>query len=240
MSNTLLCNVKECRFPYSHLTCAHKCGNCAKYGHGKIECTNHSHIVKYDPALRLQDHDTCSIYNCCNVHTHTSDSHNNDMLLLTDVQIIYTCLYCKQINTGYTKLLESTNKCIICFESANIQMNECKHNLFCYSCYITHLANNNTNTNENTLIEHLYNKEYIKNILHSFLQNLTFVYTSVHLGMGCSFYCRKSNNNHIQILFIHNTDSDLSYDHLIQFIQGYTYIELEKHIQTNILNSLHI
>ena len=34
------CQVKHCRFPYSHTTAGHRCGICGKFGHGQIECNN--------------------------------------------------------------------------------------------------------------------------------------------------------------------------------------------------------
>ena len=34
----MICQVERCRFLNSHITLAHKCGNCRAFGHGIIEC----------------------------------------------------------------------------------------------------------------------------------------------------------------------------------------------------------
>ena len=33
-----LCKVYGCRYANSHVTKDHKCGNCNRFGHGRVEC----------------------------------------------------------------------------------------------------------------------------------------------------------------------------------------------------------
>lgn len=35
----MYCQVAKCRFPETHITPYHKCGQCKGYGHGRVECS---------------------------------------------------------------------------------------------------------------------------------------------------------------------------------------------------------
>jgi len=61
------CSVKDCRYPYYHITAGHKCGSCGNFGHGRIECS-------FPKALPKQY--WCDIQNCKNPHTHMNKSHH--------------------------------------------------------------------------------------------------------------------------------------------------------------------
>lgn len=77
------CKVHGCRFPTTHITTAHECGNCSIKGHGVMECKNPIRInalskeVEHIP-FELQ----CCASGCVDVSTHTVDGHK--------------CLYCKK------------------------------------------------------------------------------------------------------------------------------------------------
>ena len=89
----IYCQVQHCRFPKSHLTCAHKCGKCSQLGHGQMECgdslkitllQNKIYVTKivdgqtvyYDVAKRLPIYFQCTISRCASKHTHMRESHH--------------------------------------------------------------------------------------------------------------------------------------------------------------------
>lgn len=73
----MFCKVKYCRYPNKHTTSAHQCGKCKKYGHGQTECNNIKKINNLKQYCNdiLPDNIQCTVIDCNNRHTHTSDSH---------------------------------------------------------------------------------------------------------------------------------------------------------------------
>ena len=95
------CKVALCRFPDTHITTYHRCGNCKMYGHGRVECceepltdpldaffisTKPHHIPNYDkinelhnlPIEPLPRENHCTIDYCSIRHTHSSSAHQSN------------------------------------------------------------------------------------------------------------------------------------------------------------------
>lgn len=73
----MFCNVENCRYKFTHVTSAHKCGKCAKYGHGQIECCNNyliNKLLKHQND-ELSRSDWCTVNNCVNHRKHKTKSH---------------------------------------------------------------------------------------------------------------------------------------------------------------------
>ena len=72
------CRVKWCRYPYAHITSAHKCGGCDAFGHGRMECGNRyaeSQLTMFRETLLPQSMH-CDIFGCIYPQTHTRESHH--------------------------------------------------------------------------------------------------------------------------------------------------------------------
>jgi len=72
------CRVKWCRYPYAHITSAHKCGGCDAFGHGQMECGNpdaESLLTMLRETLLPQSMH-CDIFGCIYPQTHTRESHH--------------------------------------------------------------------------------------------------------------------------------------------------------------------
>ena len=69
------CHVSGCRYPYTHTTPGHLCGECKKYGHGRIECGNQATIrsLEIHKDDRLHSQDWCEL---CGSQTHSNASHH--------------------------------------------------------------------------------------------------------------------------------------------------------------------
>ena len=73
------CRVHGCRFKNSHLTVAHRCGVCNKFGHGEMECGN---IRKINILKEISTSDTlspdihCNLPYCNHRSSHTNNAHH--------------------------------------------------------------------------------------------------------------------------------------------------------------------
>jgi len=73
------CRVQGCRFSSSHVTPAHRCGVCNKFGHGEIECGNQR---KINTLKELSKSDTmapgarCTLSFCSYRWSHTNNAHH--------------------------------------------------------------------------------------------------------------------------------------------------------------------
>jgi len=72
----MFCKVKHCRYPNTHVTKGHKCGNCGGYGHGVLECRN----ISDRESLRIYHESLpydkwCSIDNCSYKQYHITCAH---------------------------------------------------------------------------------------------------------------------------------------------------------------------
>ena len=71
----MYCKVKHCRYPESHVTSVHRCGKCAKPGHGQIECGNSEQIAN----LSIDDEQfphSCTMEICYHRNTHINAAHH--------------------------------------------------------------------------------------------------------------------------------------------------------------------
>jgi len=76
MNSITYCQVKNCRFPYSHTTKGHFCGKCNQYGHGILECGNIEKIRKLEKDnTKLPDNIQCS-HNCRYKKYHMTHAHH--------------------------------------------------------------------------------------------------------------------------------------------------------------------
>ena len=83
------CHVIDCRYPSTHVTKGHQCGNCKKFGHGQVECTNqelvNSLLIHYKD--NLPEYLRCKRPYCAHPYLHTTSAH--------------TCISCKQFHSKY-------------------------------------------------------------------------------------------------------------------------------------------
>lgn len=74
------CQVAECRYPRTHLTCAHRCGNCGRFGHGQIECESPEAMQllarRTSPLDRLDPAIHCTMPGCDSPSTHSAEAHH--------------------------------------------------------------------------------------------------------------------------------------------------------------------
>lgn len=73
----MACRVRECRFPNSHTTVAHRCGTCGQFGHGQIECQNiplREGLVRFH-GERINFLRRCTVPNCPHPETHSAEAH---------------------------------------------------------------------------------------------------------------------------------------------------------------------
>ena len=72
------CKVKGCRFSNFHTTVAHRCGTCAQYGHGQIECDDTYSKMNLTQYIEehMPNHSWCAYVNCTYPWSHASESHH--------------------------------------------------------------------------------------------------------------------------------------------------------------------
>jgi hypothetical protein len=73
------CMVDGCRFPDSHLTNAHKCGNCSRFGHGQKECGNFNlskNLKQMSKDIRFPSHMKCTSPCCPSSYSHSTNAHH--------------------------------------------------------------------------------------------------------------------------------------------------------------------
>lgn len=69
-----LCNVSQCRYPFTHATHGHRCGSCKNLGHGVIECLFKEKIDALDNKC-VPFYLECSRYGCTSKTSHTTIGH---------------------------------------------------------------------------------------------------------------------------------------------------------------------
>lgn len=213
------CKVKNCRYPQSHVTFAHQCGSCKLNGHGIVECGNYNDInsLKYYYHEVLPYEDYCLFGGCPESNKHTTESHTclkcygrlhslstcpTNIKSLKECNI--SCPKCRKINKNVFKSYGSDNKCIVCFEDAQIFLPECGHECLCLTCS-NKIDQNKNQTNyydEKYLIDNHYDVPLIKSHFKEYPS-----YVVVYESMGHSTIVRRLNeNSEIEALFIHSDD----------------------------------
>lgn len=75
------CKAGGCRFPNSHMTFKHRCGNCGETGHGILECGRWSMLIDI-ATIRTAEGASCPTVPLCEVdgcldpNTHTTSAHH--------------------------------------------------------------------------------------------------------------------------------------------------------------------
>lgn len=231
------CKISKCRYPVTHVTSFHQCGTCKQFGHGMIECNDSFKIdylrQYYNDQLPESDH--CLFGGCDNLETHTSESHicSNCNYRLHSIytcpQIIkeskIPCPKCRTINNKVFKTFGSENKCIICYEQAQIFLSDCGHECLCLECSKKIDENKSFDYyDEKYLTDHNYNVSLIKTHLKEYPS-----YIIVYEGMGCYTIVRRlKSSSDIEGLFIHSDDGYNQQKTKInkEFIDGYCNIDI--------------
>ena len=140
------CKVAYCRFPNSHVTKGHKCGQCGMYGHGMAECLSPRQIHnlrRFDDEV-LSESQKCNVADCLYQYLHTNDAHHcpncriKDPHTRTNCQKKVKCPLCRTENTlkNPKPVKGLTDQCIICYEkSVEILFPDCSHICICTECF---------------------------------------------------------------------------------------------------------
>ena len=146
----MFCQVKGCRFSFSHSTKGHLCGTCNQFGHGQQECGKPGKIASLYRInnIDLPLHLHCTVIGCESKHTHSNSSHyckqckqRTDSCIhctnLIDLQN-KICPTCKLNNEVDLNLQIFTGSdCIICFDQKKmILFKSCNHANICRDCFI--------------------------------------------------------------------------------------------------------
>ena len=138
------CHARGCRYPRTHLTCAHKCGICGMFGHGQLECNKLYEIEELANIAEDIDHYSCTVPGCKQPWSHMNEAHHclscgkrggcdcrNSAGIITK-----TCPSCKVISNIDTKYeLFTGGECIVCLQFTKMVVFEkCHHANVCSSC----------------------------------------------------------------------------------------------------------
>jgi hypothetical protein len=70
------CHVAGCRFARTHVTKAHICGKCSRYGHVRVECGNNDMITELEEYTDdLPEDMHCTFSSCVDSQLHTNNNH---------------------------------------------------------------------------------------------------------------------------------------------------------------------
>ena len=207
------CQVSHCRFPMTHVTKWHACGNCGEYGHGKVECNNSSRKQALESYTDdLPDEMRCNESSCFTKEKHTTSGHR--------------CEMCGAFGHGETRctLVDKYKKkwkevqCPLCraickFEQVIVVhelMSDCpicssenEYKKVCFPCghqpMCTDCLNNMSGQYESIDVTDTY-YGLIKDQM-STAQNDS--YTVMSVGMGCCVYGVKDSAGDIRAYFLH-------------------------------------
>jgi hypothetical protein len=238
----MYCKVFDCRYSNTHTTIAHKCGSCGLTGHGQTECGHSDKIKKLEKYYgdRIPKNYNCLFSGCDKYFTHTSEAHCcsncNERLhgpnTCPKKQIKnykLKCPLCKTnniVSSKQTKILGLSESCCVCMDSnVNIFLPSCGHVCLCHNCMdkISEKDLINNEIEKEDILEEKYgtNIELVKSTLKDYPSFMV-----LPMGMGCSLYIRRLNNNEqLEALFMHSDDwGQYSIDktpELNKFIQDY-------------------
>lgn len=153
----MYCKIRSCRFPGSHVSLAHKCGDCGQFGHGLIECKNSNSRrkllddIQFYPAY-LPQNISCQVADCATYWQHTSQSHHcslcgdrheefkcNSLTKKCDGKVI--CPLCKlenSVDVNADRIFGISETCKVClYAEVEILLPGCKHACLCRQCFNT-------------------------------------------------------------------------------------------------------
>jgi hypothetical protein len=70
-----VCKAEGCKFPDTHVTSGHKCGNCGEFCHGLLECGDQLKLNELAPFLYDVVQTPCTVKGCIQSHSHTTQGH---------------------------------------------------------------------------------------------------------------------------------------------------------------------
>lgn len=129
------CKVKNCRYPNTHTTSGHMCGNCYTYGHGKIECGDDDCLEVLDQYSNdvLPSDLQCTIDGCNYKELHTTESHQSNVRIYKVICPI--CTAENIINKNQTKIFGCSDDCCVCMDrKAEVFFPSCGHLCICVPC----------------------------------------------------------------------------------------------------------
>ena len=227
----MLCKVRYCRFPNSHVTRGHRCGTCGEFGHGQVECEDNNKKkelwLKYGGDI-MPLNKRCTIVSCTKPWSHANIAHHcsycnhreHDRLNCPQLEIEWKvkCPVCREENIVNSKtqvIYGGTVSCCVCLENeANIFFSNCGHLCVCKDCcrrlddsdYDNNV--NNIETLEDRIKQEIEINPEVIMIAKDIFRDLTNkIYTVVDGGMGCSWYLRRDNLNHSISGFFMHSDS---------------------------------
>lgn len=146
----MTCQVFGCRFPSTHLTFYHKCGNCNIYGHGQYECRNENlkqqlYTTFMDKNQTISSYDHCSIETCKFPWSHSTIAHHcqlcgkngHDKTTQCEYIIYKKCPICKiDSHVNLNNLSYNDSNCCICLtnDEQKVVFETCKHGHVCKNC----------------------------------------------------------------------------------------------------------
>lgn len=145
------CMVGGCRFPSTHVTRAHKCGRCGRYGHGRNECNDPLWQTVLNAYMHEVVSDPCQVEYCVHRHLHTNEGHwcttcrryggGRDCCPFVVRAVLSTgkiirCPSCRMINdVDVNALVHTGGECVVCFQSEPMVLfNQCRHANVCRTC----------------------------------------------------------------------------------------------------------
>ena len=244
------CEVKGCKFPYSHTTSVHLCDTCKMEGHGIFECGKPDLIYCLsrlaDKPLPIEHH--CTIDWCNSRDSHMNSAHHCELCKgnhsATDCpqvlahqfaidDMILNCPICRtenRIPSTQKKVFGISEKCKICLTNViEVYLPACGHTSICIEC-----ANKLDKNDKQDYIDDEDDfepgtKDEINDILGD---EPGKVYTKGYAGMGCVFYYKRDDiGQKLKRMFMHTDEwgqygpnSDFR-PNLFRFLHGYRVID---------------
>ena len=145
------CLAKWCRFPTSHVTSAHRCGKCGKFGHGLVECGDGSAIYELQMegmGDAMPDEMRCELPGCLRPWSHTTAAHHcpncgvrggshkhTARRQASCAEITVDCPQCRmRVCVDPTRTVFTGAACAICDEAGPMVVFECRHAQTCPKC----------------------------------------------------------------------------------------------------------
>ena len=231
------CKVNKCKDPISHTTIYHLCEKCNIFGHGILECgneykINNLMIYYYE---KLPKYEKCLFGECVNLLNHKTESHictkcynflhSSSTCPVNNKECNITCPNCRKINKFFFNSYGSENKCVICYDQAQVFLPECGHECLCLNCSKKIDSNNYLFkiNDEKYLSENNYDLITIKNQLKNYPS-----YITIYGDLGsCIIIRRLNSSSKLEGLLIYSDDvynpNKIKFND--KFINGYCKID---------------